>query len=203
MISFSIKVVFTIADMNSMDELEDEQADMDEDVALSDEDGDLMEDQPRPRQTINQSGAKGGSVDVMAEDSIAPADALREDGEAMAEQRDSSDSPAFPARLTIIVTKPGKGALQITASAEDGLIEIQDVFYFQNADLAEANTPETIHARDHLYAGPPFANLDADLQAMMERYLDERGIDAELATFVPDYIDYKEQREYVQWLESK
>ena len=111
-----------------MDDLDDEQADIDEDAALSDEDSDLMDDQPRPRQTINQSGAKGGSVDVMAEDSIAPADALREDGEAIAEQRDSSDSPAFPARLTIIVTKPGKGALQITASAEDGLIEIQDVF---------------------------------------------------------------------------
>jgi complement component 1 Q subcomponent-binding protein len=60
-----------------------------------------------------------------------------------------------------------------------------------------------MHARQHVYAGPPFGNLDSDLQAMLERYLDERGINAQLATFVPDYIDYKEQREYVQWLESE
>ena len=38
---------------------------------------------------------------------------------------------------------------------------------------------------------------------MLERYLDERGVNSQLATFVPDYVDYKEQREYVQWLESK
>jgi complement component 1 Q subcomponent-binding protein len=183
--------------MNAMDE---DQAEMDEDGALGDEDGDLVDDQPRPRRTINQSGAKDGGVDVMAEDSIAPTDAQREDEDAMAEQRESS---GFPAQLNITVTKPGKGAVQITATADDGLIEVEDVFYFPNADLAEPNTAEKMHARQHVYAGPPFGNLDSDLQAMLERYLDERGINPQLATFVPDYIDYKEQREYVQWLESK
>jgi complement component 1 Q subcomponent-binding protein, mitochondrial len=193
----SIKVVFTIADMNAMDEGQDE---LDEDGALGDEEGDLADDQPRSRRTINQSGTKGGAVDVMAEDSIAPADAPRDEEEAMAEQREPS---GFPAHLNITVTKPGKGAVQITATADDGLIEVEDVFYFQNADLAEPNTAEKMHARQPVYAGPPFGNLDTDLQAMLERYLDERGINAQLATFVPDYIDYKEQREYVQWLESK
>jgi complement component 1 Q subcomponent-binding protein, mitochondrial len=194
---YSIKVAFTIADMNAMDEGQDE---MDEDGALGDEDSDLVDEQTRSRRTINQSGAKGGAVDVMAEDSIAPADAQREDEDAMAEQRETS---GFPAQLNITVTKPGKGAVQITATADDGLIEVEDVFYFQNADLAEPNTAEKMHARQHVYAGPPFGNLDSDLQAMLERYLDERGINPQLATFVPDYIDYKEQREYVQWLESK
>jgi complement component 1 Q subcomponent-binding protein, mitochondrial len=188
----SIKVVFTIADMNAMDE---DHAEMDEDVALGDEDGDLVDEQPRSRRTINQSGAKGGSADV-----IAPADAQREDEDAMAEPHDSS---GFPAQLNITVTKPGKGAIQFTATADDGLIEVEDVFYFPNAALAEPNTAEKMHARQHVYAGPPFGNLDSDLQAMLERYLDERGINTQLATFVPDYIDYKEQREYVQWLESK
>jgi complement component 1 Q subcomponent-binding protein len=183
--------------MNAMDEGQDE---MDEDGALGDEDADLADDQPQSRRTINQSGVKGGAVDVMAEDGIAPADAQREDEDAMAEQRESS---GFPAQLNITVTKPGKGAVQITATADDGLVEVEDVFYFQNADLAEPNTAEKMHARQHVYAGPPFGNLDSDLQAMLERYLDERGIDPQLATFIPDYIDYKEQREYVQWLESK
>src|SRR5437868_2521575 len=153
----SIKVVFTIADMNAIDEGQDE---LDEDGALGDEDGALTDDQPPPRRTINQSEAKGGAVDVMAEDGIAPADAQREDEEAMAEQREPS---GFPAQLNITVTKPGKGAVQITATADDGLIEVEDVFYFRNADLAEPNTAEKMHARQHVYAGPPFGNLDSDL----------------------------------------
>ena len=36
----------------------------------------------------------------------------------------------------------------------------------------------------------------------MERYLDDRGINTGLATFVPDYVEFKEQKEYVQWLSS-
>ena len=183
--------------MNAADE---DQVDMDEDAALGDEESDLMDDMGSPKRTINQSGVNDSGVDVMAEDSIAQSDAQREDADALADQ---SDSSAFPSQLNIIVTKSGKGAVQITAVAEDGLIEIGNVFYLRNADLAEPNTAEDLHARQHVYAGPPFDNLDSDLQAMLERYLDERGIDAELATFVPDYIDYKEQREYVQWLEGK
>ena len=181
--------------MNAMDE---DEVEMDEDEALADGDGDLAEE--RPRRTINQSGTKGGNVDVVAEDSIARADEQRQDEDAMAEQGEPS---GFPAQLNVTITKPGKGAVQITATADDGMIEVEDVFYFQNAGLAEPDTAEKMHARQHVYAGPPFGNLDSDLQAMLERYLDERGVNSQLATFVPDYIDYKEQREYVQWLESK
>jgi len=45
--------------------------------------------------------------------------------------------------------------------------------------------------------------LDEDLQLLLERYLDERGINTALALFVPDYVDFKEQREYLSWLSSK
>lgn len=34
----------------------------------------------------------------------------------------------------------------------------------------------------------------------MEQYLDERGINTNLAVFIPDYIDVKEQKEYLAWL---
>ena len=53
------------------------------------------------------------------------------------------------------------------------------------------------------YAGPNFSNLDEGLQEQIETYAANRGINEELATFVVDYIDWKEQREYVQWLESE
>jgi complement component 1 Q subcomponent-binding protein len=69
--------------------------------------------------------------------------------------------------------------------------------------LAHAATAEKDWARQSLYAGPPFENLDEDLQTYLERYLEERGINAELANMIPDYIQVKEQKEYVRWLESK
>lgn len=93
--------------------------------------------------------------------------------------------------------------MHVETLAQDGLIQIENVSYFDKAELANANTAEKEWTRQSLYAGPPFGNLDEELQILLERYLDERGIDAALASFVPDYIDYKEQKEYVRWLGSK
>ena len=50
--------------------------------------------------------------------------------------------------------------------------------------------------------GPPFNNLDEDLQILLEKYLEERGINTRLALFIPDYIDHKEQKEYIKWLNN-
>jgi complement component 1 Q subcomponent-binding protein, mitochondrial len=51
-----------------------------------------------------------------------------------------------------------------------------------------------------LYTGPPFQQLDEEVQSLLEQYLDVRGINTALALFVPEYIDVKEQREYLGWL---
>jgi complement component 1 Q subcomponent-binding protein len=111
--------------------------------------------------------------------------------------------PAYPARLNVTIEKSGKGAMHIETVSQDGLIQIENVSYFRKPELAEANSAEKDWARQNLYIGPPFRNLDSDLQMMLERYLDERGVNAELAMFVPEYIDFKEQREYVTWLKGK
>lgn len=93
--------------------------------------------------------------------------------------------------------------MHVETLAQDGLIQIENVSYFDKVELANANTAEKEWTRQSLYAGPPFGNLDEELQILLERYLDERGIDAALASFVPDYIDFKEQKEYVRWLGRK
>ena len=56
------------------------------------------------------------------------------------------------------------------------------------------------NTNDNLYAGPPFQQLDEEVQGIMENYLNARGITSYLATFIPDYIDVKEQKEYIGWL---
>ncbi len=115
----------------------------------------------------------------------------------------AEQDPSFPANVTVTIEKPGKGALKIDALAQDGMIMIENVGYYADAALAEDDTPEKEIAKRDLYVGPNFGNLDEDLQVLMERYLDERGINTALALFVPDYIDYKEQKEYLRWLESE
>jgi len=146
---------------------------------------------------INQGRTSGGNIRVAPEDSIAPADRPElqdEEGEAQ---------PSFPARVQVTVTRSGKGAIAIECVAQDGEITIDNVYHFPSADLADAQTAEKDWARRSLYTGPPFGQLDEDLQVLLERFLDERGVNTSMALFIPDYIDMKEQKEYLRWLESK
>ncbi|CAD6455287.1 c0105f1e-1f1f-4cef-afc8-7fdb8dec0c56 [Sclerotinia trifoliorum] len=114
----------------------------------------------------------------------------------------SDETQGFPARVNIIVEKKNKGALAIETVAEDGMIVVDNVYYYSDASHAYAKTTEAAHQRQDLYVGPPYGNLDEDLQVLLERYLDERGINQALAIFVPDYIDMKEQKEYLRWLKN-
>lgn len=178
-----ITVTFSIADLANYDP-----ETMYEDRALEDE-----YDPSEVQNTNRQSGvqAAGGARSANAEEEIE-----EEEGEL--------DEAAPPCRLSIVVEKPGKtpGALNIDATAQDGAITVDNMFYYEDGKLAHAASAEVAHARGDVYPGPPFGNLDEDLQILMERYLEERGITQALAVFAPDYIDVKEQREYLRWLNN-
>jgi len=176
----TIKITFSIADLNNLDPEADYQ-----DRALGDEE-DL--------DNINQGDQK--EFKTAPEDSISAADQEGAEGE------EDEQGGSFPARVNVVVEKPGKGALAIETVAQDGMIIIENAYYYANAAHALAKTPETIAARQDLYVGPPFGNLDEDLQVLLERYLEERGVNTALAIFVPDYIDMKEQKEYLRWLSN-
>lgn len=143
---------------------------------------------------INQGDQK--SFKSAPEDSISAADQEGAEGEGDEQEQ------SFPARVNVVVTKPGKGALAIECIAQDGMIVIENTYYYADAAHAIAKTPEKMAERQDMYVGPPFSNLDEDLQVLLERYLEERGVNAALAIFVPDYIDMKEQREYLRWLSN-
>jgi complement component 1 Q subcomponent-binding protein len=189
----TIKIEFSVADMN--DNSYDEQSQMEEDSAFEDEGPEDMDMTSAGKKTINQSGK---AADIMPEDQIAPVD--REDEMAAGED---AATPAYEVDLKITITKPSAGAVQISAAATDGIIAIDDVQFFPEAELANALTHEDERKQAKVYKGPPFQNLDQDLQSLLEQYVDERGINQLVAGFVPDYVEYKEQREYVQWLQSK
>ena len=134
----------------------------------------------------NSGRSKDGNINVASEDGLPPAE------------------QSFPARLQITIEKDGvQGALQVESIVRDGEVVTENVHYFPDAATADAKNVEAEVARRSLYVGPPFANLDEDLQVLIDRYVAERGIDTALAIWVPDYVDYKEQREYVAWLSRK
>lgn len=160
----SIRVSFTVADIQNISEQEDF-----DDAALTD-DLDYQND--------NQRGQQEGAEDL------------------------EHPEPSFPARVNVTVEKPNSGALLIQTVVQDGVFQIEEVSHFAKAELAQAQTAEKDWARQSLYAGPPFENLDEDLQSLWDRYLEDRGLNAEFANMIPDYISVKEQKEYLRWLES-
>lgn len=115
---------------------------------------------------------------------------------------DAGNEPNVTCRLNIVVEKPGKGALNIDAIAQDASIIVENMYYYNDPAIAHAASPEAEHKGRDIYPGPPFGTLDEDLQLLMEGFLDERGINSTLAVFVPDYMDVKEQREYLAWLNN-
>lgn len=157
--------------------------------------------------SINAGRTKGGNIAVVPEDRVSPADREdlpEEEPLPSANEVDvDDDEPSFPARVNVMIEKVGKGTLQIETTAQDGEIVIDNVYYFKDAELADAKTAELDWKRRNLYEGPPFGNLDEQLQVLLEKYLDERGVNTALAVWVPEYIDFKEQREYLNWLSSE
>lgn len=186
----SIRVTFTVADLQNLSESEQLG-----DEALEDELDGIEDSQSRG--AVNKG--RDGNIKVAPEDRVAPSD----QPEGAEEGFEDENEPSYPARVNVTIEKPGKGAVHVETVAQDGLIQIENVSYFVKPELANAQTAEKEWSRQSLYSGPPFGNLDEDLQLLFERYLDERGIDNGLATFIPDYVDFKEQKEYVGWLSSK
>lgn len=132
---------------------------------------------------------------------------MADEGEASQQEKEASEEDegaetpeSFPTRVSIVIEKPNKGALAVETIAQDGQVIIDSFYYYKDSALAHAKSAEQAHQRQDVYVGPPFGNLDEDLQVVLERYLDERGINTALALFVPDYIDMKEQKEYLTWL---
>ena len=193
-----IRITFTTADLNNgiTDAHDADSAMFDNDV--DDLIGEGQSGGANTKGAVNQGNTRDGNVRVAPEDRISPADREELDDE----YDEDGQQQGFPARANIRIERPGKGALAIEASAQDGDFLIEDLWHFSEAELADPQTAELEYKRRTLYTGPPFNNLDEDLQILLEKYLEERGINTRMALFIPDYIDHKEQKEYIRWLNS-
>ncbi|GAA5834741.1 hypothetical protein JCM11251_003650 [Rhodosporidiobolus azoricus] len=148
--------------------------------------------------------------DIDAENETTAADYEQVDAEAASPDSGSGGvgeeapaaEPGFPVETSITITKPSGGALTIDALAQDGLFIINNIAFYPDQDVALGMTSEDDWKRQGLYMGPAFENLDESVQAEFEQYLEERGVNSALALFIPDLAEWKEQKEYVRWLEG-
>lgn len=118
------------------------------------------------------------------------------------EEADDLDSLTFPVRCLITITKPNAGSISVDAIAQDGAFIVESISNIKDSALAAASTAESDWEKRGLYSGPPFAELDEELQITFEKFLEERQIGADLANFVPNYVFHKDQIEYTNWLKE-
>ncbi|XP_021906485.1 uncharacterized protein At2g39795, mitochondrial [Carica papaya] len=81
--------------------------------------------------------------------------------------------------------------MEIMCSAWPDSIEITKLYIHQHGKmLAEP------------YLGPEFKELDDELQNSLYDFLEERGINDELAVFLHQYMKNKDKTEFIKWMET-
>ncbi|KAG6333197.1 hypothetical protein ID866_5894 [Astraeus odoratus] len=110
---------------------------------------------------------------------------------------------SYPVRVSFSITKDNvAGSINADTMCQDGAFIVDNVSYYPDAKLGIDLTAEADWKRRGLYIGPQFETLDVSVQEEFEKFMQERGINESLAMFIPEYSEFKEQKEYVRWLEN-
>ena len=120
-------------------------------------------------------------------------DTMELDGlsEMLDEDDDFGEESPNPLRFEVKVSKAGMN-MCIACESDEGKATV-DGITFDEEGVDEGDT----------YRGPVLEELDKDFQAELEIFLKEIcGINDDLSAFLPMYSDYREQLEYVKWLEN-
>ncbi|KAJ2437547.1 Mitochondrial acidic protein mam33 [Coemansia sp. RSA 2424] len=127
-----------------------------------------------------------------------------EQGDAVKEaEKKSEDTPEdFPIFFTATFAKPGAPVLHMELESEDGIIGVDHMKFLPSEEAATSVSLEKDWARKQVYCGPIFGQLSDDLKENVDEFLAERSIDTALTLFMQDFIEYKEQGEYLNWLKK-
>jgi len=113
----------------------------------------------------------------MSEDFEAPED----------EEEEFKEEPTM--FFSVDVTKPSGSSLSFDCVTNGADIEIRNVSLL-GEDSDDMSS----------YMGPDYEFLDERLHEKFDQYLEARGVDLELAGYMMDLCQDKEQREYMKWL---
>ncbi|KAL4559309.1 hypothetical protein LXL04_031447 [Taraxacum kok-saghyz] len=102
-----------------------------------------------------------------------------------------NDLELYISMVIDIVKGEENGILQFLCNIWPESVEIEKVF-MRNQD-GMAGKP---------YLGPPFNDLDDELQTSLYDFLETRGINDELAVFLHKCMQHKSKNEYIRWMET-
>ncbi|KAF7330990.1 F-box domain-containing protein [Mycena venus] len=123
--------------------------------------------------------------------------------EELDEENPEPESSGDIMRVVVSITKStALGALDIDMTLQNGQFLVENVTHYPDAKLGTEVSVENDWKRRGLYLGPEFTTLDVAVQEQFEKFLEERDIGESTAFFIPEYAQYKEQREYVNWLQN-
>jgi complement component 1 Q subcomponent-binding protein, mitochondrial len=109
------------------------------------------------------------------------------------------------AQFEVILSKPQATSLSIVVrcivDADTGDFMVHQMLQL-DAIIAHEQSPAAMLKRESAYQGPEMHELPEEMQEALSSFLADRGVNEELASFVGQYQDYKEQREYVGWLQK-
>jgi complement component 1 Q subcomponent-binding protein, mitochondrial len=180
---------------------------------------------PEPLQKLHESLTVSGSWKIASDDSSSitklyktvdsvkvhvsfhcqdGTERLVEDEEEETQENENEDNEdqeeAASVRFTVSATKGGK-TLFIVCIAQDSMMRIQNVAVagaVQDIDALHANG-----LNQSLYQGPEFTELAEDLQDAFYAYIEDYlGINGDVATYISMQFDYKEQCQYVKFLDD-
>lgn len=128
-------------------------------------------------------------------DNAEPVQSVDANGEAI----EDAVEPAYITSSLLVTKAAAKKAVLVDLAAQPDGFEVTNVAVYERT-LAEKLGAEGDWARRSHYMGPQFDTLDSAVQDAFHAFLRERGVDEALAGFVVAYSEYKEQKDYVDWL---
>ena len=156
-----------------------------------------------------EAGSKGAKIGIVFHCQDTEEDVKFEENELYEDQRedeeeDEDEEPPQAVRFGVTVSKGGKTVVLQCRSGADGDVNVETVMV-RDGDaesvLAALASGESMHAA--LYQGPEFTELAEDLQQSFEKYVvEECGVDENVAAYISMYSDYREQEEYVSWMNA-
>lgn len=115
------------------------------------------------------------------------------------ENESDEDEDPDPVRFDVIVTRAGKSL--VFRCISDNAAAVVEGTVVRNEDDQE--TTKVDPNNSDLYEGPDFTDLPEDMQSALTDFVQTTcGVDENLAAFVSMYADYKEQVEYLRWMEG-